>query len=127
MVPSSMYGSFRGPSSNGSDADFSARKQTMLRQEYERMQSEQAIRAQLQNEMHESQLQTDQLRSTLTDIGREGGPVAKMQEEYRTYRRIMEEREEAYRRVWKQEEERVKNVSEDTKTRLKLVRDHLIG
>lgn len=99
----------------------------MMRQEYDRLQFEETERAKLQHEIRESRFQTEQLRNTLTEIGREGGPVAKMQDEYRTYRGIMEEREEAYRRVWKQEEERVKHVSEDTKTRLKIVRDHLIG
>lgn len=138
-MPSAVYSSYHGPpSSNGSDqatrqmqfgqdAEYAARKQTMLRHEYERMQNEQAARAQLQHEIHESKFQIDKLRSTLTGIGREGGPVAKMQEDYRTYRGIMEEREEAYRQLWRQEEDRVKNVSEDTKTRLKIVRDHLIG
>jgi hypothetical protein len=138
----SMYGSFHGPPSSGSDAmdamrqmqlglqhdsDFAARTQTMMRQDYERLQFGEAERAKLQHEIRESRRQTEQLRNTLTEIGREGGPVAKMQDEYRTYRGIMEEREDSYRRVWKQEEERVKNVSEDTKTRLKIVRDHLIG
>ena len=53
--------------------------------------------------------------------------MAKMQEEYRSYRGIMEDREEAYRQMWKEEEARVRIVSEETKSRLKIVRDHLIG
>jgi len=131
-----MHGSsFYGASSNGANAMESMRQmqilqsqqEMMMRREQERIHSETVVFSQIQNEIRDSKTETDRLRSVLVEIGREGGPVAQMSNEYRSYRSLMEERQEVYRRMWMEEESRVKLISEETKKKLKIVRDHLIG
>jgi hemerythrin-like domain-containing protein len=99
----------------------------LARNQQEQLSRDHEFIAQLKDEISRSKSETEKLRAALADIGREQGPVAQMQEEYRTYRQVMEDREEAYRRMWREEESRVKLVSEETKSNLKIVRDHLIG
>ena len=99
----------------------------LARNQQEQLSRDHEFIAQLKDEIGRSKSETEKLRAALADIGREQGPVAQMQEEYRTYRQVMEDREEAYRRMWREEESKVKLVSEETKSNLKIVRDHLIG
>eukprot|EP00802_Teleaulax_amphioxeia_P010110 Tamp_10135.p1 GENE.Tamp_10135~~Tamp_10135.p1 ORF type:complete len:378 (-),score=71.32 Tamp_10135:945-2051(-) len=133
-----MYGMQSGPTygmqSGPSAADTMRQLQMLQSQQEERMRQEQyrtrtegAMLAQLDNELKESKAEIERMRASLEEIGKEGGPVARMSEEYRSYRGLMEEREEGHRRLWKEEENRVKVLTEETKSRLKIVRDHLIG
>jgi len=63
-----------------------SQQEMMMRREQERAYTETVVFSQIQTEIWDSKAETDRLRSVLAEIGREGGPVAQMTNEYRSYR-----------------------------------------
>ena len=63
-----------------------SQQEMMMRREQERAYTETVVFSQIHTEIRDSKAETDRLRSVLAEIGREGGPVAQMTNEYRSYR-----------------------------------------